>query len=333
MEPEKNTSDSTPTQAPADALSMKPDELETEPKPENNEEKPRKKDKKGPKPPSKFKLFLKRVNIYFLMFVILLVIAATIAVVTYLLSQKEPPTPVFEKTELTQEALQELANKDASIGNANQQVTIKGNAVIDGHTLMRSGADVAGELQASGMITAPNLTISGTSNLSTVQIDTLQIAGNNSVQGDVSVAGNLSVTGSSTFRGQITASSITATNLTLGGNAIFNVPQHIRFTGPSPGRTTNPGVIGTGGSASISGSDNAGTVIINTGSNPNTGCLVTVSFNVPFSSTPYVNITPVEAGAGRLNYYTKRTTTNFQICSANQPSANARFAFDYFITG
>lgn len=321
-----NDEDNSPQSAPADALSRTPDDLEEEQTAQTSEPEPT-----PAKKPSKLRLFLRKANVYFLLFFIVVVIAAAVTIVNYLNSKKEPVLPTVGSQELTEEALRQLANTDASVGNASQTLTIQGNAVIDGQTLMRGNLNIAGNLQTGGSIQGPTLTISGATNLGDTQINTLQVASNTAIQGNTTLR-DLSVSGSSTFSGPVTMQQLTATTLILSGNANLQIPNHIAFTGPSPSRTINAAVLGSGGSASVSGSDTTGTVNINTGNGPQAGCMIRISFNQGFSNQPHVLISPVGWGAGRTEYYVDRDQSGFSICASSPAPANQAFAFDYFIT-
>lgn len=314
---------------PADALSRTPEDIEqeiTEAKAAEPEEKPTEAKKTSPA-----KKFFKKVNIYILIFVLLLVVVGSITVVYYLNSTKAPVEPGIANQDLTEEELKQLANTDTSIGNLSQTLTIRGSAVIDGQTLMRSNLNVAGNLQTSGGIQSPDITVAGSANLGSAQINTLQVAGNTVLQGDMSLR-DLSVSGSSTFSGNMTASQITVTNLILSGNALLQIPNHISFTGPTPGRTVLSQALGSGGSASVNGSDTAGTVNINTGNNPSAGCFVRINFNQSFNKQPHVIVSPIGVAAGKTQYYVERNPNNFSICAAVAAPANQAFAFDYFVT-
>lgn len=342
MEPEEKTPITTEDQpseevqsVPSDALSRTPDELEQEQESQAaataSDAAVPQATPAGERKPSKIKRFFKKANLYFLLFLLLVAIAAVVTVVHYLNSKKTPPAPNIASQELTEEALRQLANTDATVGNASHTLTIQGNAVIAGQTLMRGDLDVAGNLQTGGSIQGPSLTISGASNLGETQVNSLQVASNTAVQGSTTLR-DLNVAGSSSFSGAITASQMTVTKLIMSGNATLEIPNHISFTGPAPGRNINPGVLGNGGSASIDGSDTAGTVNINTGNNPTPGCFVQITFNQAFPSQPHVLISPVGVAAGQTQYYVNRNTTGFSICTASAAPANQAFAFDYFIS-
>lgn len=327
--PEKDMS-----QASADALSKSPDELDAE-KAAKEAENPTPKEDEKVKKVSPVKKFFRKVNLYFLLFGLLLIVAGVITTVNYLNSQKPPEDPNIATQTLSEEALKQLANTDATVGGAAQTLTIQGNAIIAGQTLMRGNLNVAGNIQAGGSLQAPSLTISGESNFGETQINNLQVATNLAVQGNTSMNGNLSVSGTSSFGGAMTASQITASRLILTGNAILQIPNHIAFTGPTPARSyIGSGILGSGGSAGVNGSDTSGTINLASGNNPNgNGCIIQMTFSRPFTSQPRVVVSPVNRAAGQLQYYVERNNTEFRLCTATTPAANQTFAFDYFIAG
>jgi cytoskeletal protein CcmA (bactofilin family) len=291
-------------------------------------------DGKPPKAPSGFKKLWRKINVYLLGFILIVIIAAAIAVVSYLNSQKTPKTPATATTTLTQDTLNKLANSDATVGDTGQTLTVNGNAVFSGSVLVRSDLNVAGTIKVGGPIQLADLTVSNSTNLNTAQINTLQVAQTSTFQGLVTLQTGINVAGSASFTGAVSVNNLTVTHLTMSGNAVLEVPNHISFTGASPGRQSiDFNALGNGGSASINGSDTTGTFNMHTGAGPTGGCYLTVTFNRPFTNTPHVIISPIGSAAGSMEYYVdNRTTTGFKLCSNNAPAANATFAFDYFIT-
>lgn len=318
--------------APADALERTNEDLEkdapVQPKPEDALGP----DGKPPKQPNALKKFFKRFNVYLLLFLLIVVIAGVVTAVSYLNSKKAPKSPSVATQNLTQDALKQLANSDATVGDTGQTLTVQGNAVFSGAVLVRSDLNVAGTIKLGGPLSVPQLTVSGTTNLGSTQINTLQVAAGTTLQGVVTVQNDLNVGGTAAFSGPVTAGQITVTKLIMSGNAQLQVPNHIAFTGASPGRSINPNVLGAGGSASINGSDTTGTVNINTGNNPTAGCFISVTFAKAFASNPHVLISPVGAAAGLTQYYVTHSTTGFSVCTNNAAPANQAFGYDYFIT-
>jgi cytoskeletal protein CcmA (bactofilin family) len=290
-------------------------------------------DGKPPKKQNALKKFFKRFNIYLLIFIFIVVVAAAVSIVSYLNSKKVPKAPSIATQQLTQDALSQLSNSDATVGGSGQTLSVQGNAIFSGQVLIRSDLSVAGSIKAGGGIAAPQITISGKANLSDTQINSLQVANNSTFQGTITLQKDLNVGGTTAFSGPVTAGQITVTKLILSGNASLQIPNHIAFTGASPSRSAiNGTTLGAGGTASINGSDTTGTVNINSGNNPAPGCFITLTFNQVFTSAPHVLISPVGSAAGQTNYYVDRSTTGFSVCTANAAPANQTFAYDYFVT-
>jgi cytoskeletal protein CcmA (bactofilin family) len=289
-------------------------------------------DGKPPKKPNALKAFFKKVNVYLLLFVLIIVIAGATSMVSYLNSKKAPKEASVASQQLTSDALKKLASSDTTIGNAAQTLTVQGNAIFSGQVLVRSDLSVAGNIQLGGSLQAPSLTVSGKTNLADTQINSLQVAQNVSIQGSTTVK-DLNVAGTASFSGPVTASQITVTKLIISGNGSLQVPNHISFTGASPGRSSiGQAALGAGGTASINGSDTSGSININSGSGPAPGCFISLTFNQSFTNTPHVLISPINAGAGSLDYYATKTTTGFSVCTNNAAPGNQVFAFDYFVT-
>jgi len=339
MEPEKKdepTTEAKPSeaekQAPTDALSRTPEDLEQEADKASNEiDAESSAEEARVKKLSPFRRVLRKVNVYLLIFILLVVVGGAIALVNYFNSQKAPVVPDVASQQLSADALKQLANTDATVGNSSQTLTIQGNAIITGQTLTRGNLSVAGNLQTGGSITAPSITVSGPANLGATQINSLQIASTLAVQGSTTLA-DINVAGTSSFSGAMTASQITVTRLILSGNAVLTIPNHISFTGPAPTRVINSAVLGNGGTMSLNGSDTAGTININSGNNTVPGCFAKINFAQAYTNQPRVIVSPVGAAGGQTQYYVERNTTSFSICTANAAPANQTFGFDYFVT-
>lgn len=323
--------DSAQQTAPANALERTNEDLQAEAE-ANAEANGETKEEEPPKKVNPVKAFFRKVNVYLLFFLLIVIVAAVTTIVGYLNSQKAPPVPVVASQELTQDALKDLANTDATVGAAAQTLTVQGNAVFSGKVLIRSDLNVAGGIQLGNTLLAPSLTVSGASNLNDTQVNSLQVAQNVAIQGTTTLR-DLNVAGTTSFGGPVTASQITVNRLILSGNAVLQIPNHVAFSGASPGRTINNAALGSGGTASVDGSDTSGTVSINSGNNPSAGCFVNITFNRAFSSTPRVTIGPVGPGAGRVQAYVTRSTTGFSICGNVAAPGGSQFGFDYFVAG
>ena len=285
-----------------------------------------------PEPPNKksgIKAFTQRFNIYLLLFVFILAIAIIIIVVAYFQSKRASTTSTIKTQDLTQAALDQVANSDATVGNAQQILNVQSSAVFAGKVLVREGLEVAGNLQIGGTVAINNLTVSGSSQFGQVQINKdLAVAGDSSFQKSVTVAKSLQVNGGGSFAGPLTAPQITTSVLQINGDLVFT--KHLVAGGPTPSRSGGS-ALGGGGSVSVSGSDTAGTVSINTGSSPPAGCFVTVNFTSRYNSIPHILLTPIGSSGGSIAYYVNRTTSNFSICDSSSPPAGSSFGFDYFV--
>ena len=273
------------------------------------------------------KLFSK-INIYLLLFIILVVIGGVIFAVALLTNRTVEKSTVESQT-LNKDTLNQLSTSDVTVGQPKQTLNVQSNAVFGGKVLIRDRLEVAGSLQVGGSLNIPGITVSGNSVFDQVQINkSLSVAADTAFQGQLSIQKGISVAGGGTFGGAISAPQITANTLQLNGD--LNITHHITAGGATPGKS-NGNALGSGGTTSVSGSDSAGSVNVNTGSGAAAGCFVTVNFTQKFNATPHVLITPVGADAAGINYYVNRSTTNFSVCAANVPPSNASFGFDYFI--
>lgn len=298
------------------------------------EDKGKKGDKEAkPKKLNPIKKIFRKVDIYLLGFILVFIVGGAITAINYLNSKKAPKTPTVNNQQLSTDALKALQSSGTSVGGSAQTVTLQGNVIFNGQVLIRSNLAVAGNIQAGGTLDVPSLTVSGSANLPSTQINTLQVAQGLTVQGSTSL-NTVTVSGASTFNGAMTANQITVSTLTISGAGVLQVPNHIAFTGAPPGRSNiNYTVLGAGGTATVQGSDNSGTIVINTGNNPTQGCFLTVVFAKAFAAAPHVMISPVNIGAAETQYYVTKTAASFTVCAANTPPANQAFAYDYWITG
>lgn len=272
---------------------------------------------------------LANLNIYLLGFILLVVIAGIIAFVSYSKNQKEEAKKESQITEpLSQEALDQLKQTDVRVGDPKQILSVESNAIFSGSVLIKKDLEVAGQLKIGGPLELPGIKVAGTSAFDQIQAKDLQIAGNGKIQGQFSVEQNLTVGGSLDVAGPLSAAQLTIQNLQVGAD--LQLGRHIDAGGPTPSLSRGSAV-GGGGSASVSGTDTAGTVNINTGGGPSAGCFATLTFSSPFGGTPHVVITPVGGAAANTKYYINRSSSGFSICTTTAASAGQSFAFDYIV--
>lgn len=271
-------------------------------------------------------------NIYLLLFVFVLVVAGVIVLFSYNYSKKKSnTTTTVNTTTLSQDMLDQLANSDTTVGTNSQVLNVQSSAVFAGKVLVRSDLQVAGNLQIGGTLNISSIAVNDTAQLGQTTISkNLAVSGDSAVQGQETVGKSLQVGGGGTFSGSLSSPQISTNSLLLNGD--LTLTHHFTAGGGTPSRSNGDG-LGSGGTASVSGSDTAGSVTINTGSSPSAGCFLTITFTSKYAQAPHVLVTPVGSAAGGLGYYVTRTTSSFSICAATAAPANTNFGFDYFVVG
>lgn len=285
---------------------------------------------KGVKLPGALQKYSHRFNIYLLFFLLILVLAGAIIVIIALSSREtKDPTSIDSNQSLSTDTLKQLSNADATVGDPKQVLNVQSNAIFAGKVLVRDNLEVAGTIRVGGAVSLPGITVSGESNFDSINVGKgLTVGGDTSVQGQLNVKKNVAASGGGTFGGPVTAPQISTSTLQLLGD--LTLTRHIIAGGATPSRSIG-GSVGSGGTASVSGSDTAGFININTGGGPSAGCFITVNFVSRYTSVPRVLITPVGSEAGALTYYVNRSSTSFSVCVATVPPANSSFGFDYFV--
>ena len=276
----------------------------------------------------RFNPFKHRPNIYLMLFILVILVGGIVALVAYR-QNKHASNDQINTQGISQSTLEQLANSDVSVGDNHTVLNVRSSAVFAGQVLVRQNLEVGGNFQVGGTTALKNLAVAGTSQFGQANVSSnLSVSGNTALQGSATIGKSLQVGGGGTFSGPVSAPQITTGSLQLNGDLVLT--HHIHAGGSQPSRSGGS-ALGGGGSASVSGSDTAGAVSINTGSGPAAGCFVTINFTSHYDTTPYVLVTPVGATAGGLNYYVNRSTTSFSICDASAPPSGRSFGFDYFV--
>lgn len=267
-------------------------------------------------------------NIYLLIFILLVIFASGFTYASYLKQKKIDTAPTTPTQELDAESLKKLKNSDTTVGDPKQTLTVQSNSIFNGKVLVRDDIDIAGTLKVGGTLNLSGLIVSGTTSLDQIQGNKLSIAGDGNIQGQLTVQRGITISGGGSFGGNLSAPTLSVESLQLSGDLTIN--RHIDAGGPTPSGT-NGGALGGGGTASVSGTDTAGTIAINTGSGPIPGCFITLTFSRSFNGQPHVVVTPVGGSAASLNYYINRSGNGFSLCTANSAPGGANFSFDYIV--
>lgn len=279
----------------------------------------------------KVKGLINKLNVYFLLFILIVIVGLIILFISWQAGQ-QPETTTIETQELTQEAVDALIGSDAVVGDPKQLLTVESDSVFTGKVLIRDGLDVAGAIKVGGSLSLPGITVSGTSAFDEVTLNQLSVSGDVNVQGQLSIQEGLTVSGPVTFSGTFSAAQFAIQSLTVEQDLVIN--RHIDAGGSTPG-VSGGGATGSGGTVTLSGTDTAGTVTVNVGSGASAGALATVTFRNAFTGVPHVIITPVASQGSSIItgtqkfYLSSRTSTGFTIATSGAlPSGSV--SFDYF---
>lgn len=293
-----------------------------------------------------FKKLLSKVNIYLVLFILVVVIAVATYIVMYFMNKKTEDIRI-ETTKITQETLDELKTSDAVVGDPKQILTIESNAVITGKVVMRDTLDVAGGLNVGGALSLTTINTAGPGTFQSLQTNDLQAAGNVSIGGlldvadtistgqnmsvakDINGGGRLDIAGQAVIGGNLNVNGIISAK---GINFDEISITRINITGTNPGIAVG-GAAGGGGTASVNGTDTAATVTINTGGGTSAGVLATINFSGAFkSNNPHPVITPNGPGCSNIGYYvTNISSTQFSIATSTAPPAGTTCRFNYIV--
>lgn len=268
-------------------------------------------------------------NVYLLLFMLIIVIAGIVTFISYQQNKSaaKKANEAISTTPLSEQDLEKLRQTDVKVGDPKQILSVESNAIFAGKVLIRDSLEVAGQIKVGGPLNLPGISVSGTSIFDQVQISNLQISGNATIEGQLNVQSGLNVTGNLTVGGTISAGRLNIE--TLAVNKDLQLSRHIDAGGGTPG-ISGGSALGSGGTTSLSGTDTAGTININTGGGTVAGCFASVSFTQSFNS-PHVVVTPVGSSAGSLNFYINRGGSGFSVCTNSPAPAGQSFAFDYIV--
>lgn len=248
-----------------------------------------------------------------LVFIFILFLASSFFVKREVEKIKQPVPVTINTQSLDNGTLNKLTVQAGPENQTTQQLT------IEPETLFKSSVEVQGSLKAQG-----DLEVGGN----------LNVRGTTTLQGAVGINSNLAVRGSLSVGGTLTAPSLNignlgATNINASGSLSFG--GHLIPSGSVP--SAKPSLAASGGTVTISGNDTAGTVTITIGGGAvQTSEMAIITFATRFTTTPKVQLTPINAAASALNYYATRNAGFFTIETSTVPSNGAQYVFDYLVT-
>ncbi len=307
-----NEAANTPSQAPADdvnALESTTDALAESDAEKKAKEAGGKKKKSG----NIFQRIISHLNIYVLLFILILVLAGGFVLIGMQKNKKAAKETTVNTQSLSADELKKLSESEQKIGDPKSVLSIESNAIFSGKVLVRDSLDVAGTIKVGGALSLPGISVSGASTFDQITANNLSITGNTTIQGQLNIQKGITSSGGASFGGPISAPAITTGSLQLTG--ALEIVNHLDGGGGTPNIT---------GGAGLSGSDVAGK-INNVGG---TGCNVKVTFAKRYNSTPYVVISPANAEAATSNYYvSQESPTGFSVCLAGGGGSGLNFSY------
>jgi hypothetical protein len=194
----------------------------------------------------------------------------------------------------------------------------QGQLTISSSVLFKSTMEVQGNTKLDkDLAVGGNATVNGT----TVMQGPVGINNNLAVRGALSVGGPLNAP-------TLNVGSLTVTNMNISGN--FNFGGHILPNGATPSARISAAA--GGGTVTVSGNDTAGTIIINAGGASGPGEMAIVTFRSPFSTTPHVQLTPINGASAALNYFTTRSSNTFSVETGSNTTPGTTYGYDYLVT-
>lgn len=246
---------------------------------------------------------------YFIIALVVALLLTGMVIGVYRLLDKptqQPSTTVVINTQsLDNGTLNQLTPTTGS--EVKQQLTISPKTIFKNDVIVQGSAEIAKSLSVGGPV---------------------------NIQGAANISNNLSVGGNLTVNGLITAASLNVgslaiSSINLSSNLVFG--GHIVPFGTEP--TVRISVAAGNGNVSVSGNDTSGTITIITGNGGLlAGELAIVTFRTAFSTTPKVQLTPLNAAASGMNYYATHTAGFFTINTSTVPTINTTYIFDYLVT-
>lgn len=282
--------------------------------------------------------------------VVVLILAINAAVITLVLKNqnKSEKQSNQEEVVISAETLSGLGVNRAPIGDQGVELLVGPDSKFRGKVQVGGDVSIAGQLQLNSKFSAAQaslaqleagntalaqLNVNGDTSASNLALrGTLTVNGQTRLQGAVTITqlltvnNNLNVAGSLAVGGTLSVGTFQANNIVSGSN--ITMGGHFITRGAAPSVSAG-GAVGSNGTVSISGSDAAGTVAVNTGGGAGNGIVANISFRNRYGNTPKVVVTAVGYGV-RGYVYVNRSASGFSI-GVDGPITAGGHAFDYIV--
>lgn len=271
---------------------------------------------------------------------VVVVLALNAVIISVVLKHSKSLNSEQGQVTVNQAALSKLGVNQGSVGSSGVQLTIGPDTNFHGNVQVGGDLSVSGQFKLNNKLSAPDaslanlqagktalseLNVNGDSTLSRLSLRSdLSVNGTTRLQGPVTVSNlltvnsNLNVSGNLSVGGTLAIGRISTNTLAISG--------HVTTYGSTP-RVSQGSCVGSNGTVSISGNDQAGTVAVNVGAGACAGALAGVSFSSAYSGTPHVVVTPIGPAH---DVYIARNSSGFTIYVATAPGAGG-YAFDYIV--
>ena len=227
-------------------------------------------------------------------------------------------------TTLQSATIAPAGSQAAAITGSSPAGALLGTADLATNLKVAGDAVVGGNLITAGDITAKDLAVTGTVTAAGITTSVL------SVSGDATLSGGLNVAGPTALANLAVGGEAVLANLAVAGDTALG--GHLKTVGQTPTITAS-GAAGKDATASISGTDLAGTITITTGSaGLGAGALASISFAKSYSSSPNIVVSPHGSNAALLGpFLADYDASHFSLGVARPPAAKQTYVFTYIV--
>ncbi len=281
--------------------------------------------------------------------VVVAILAVNAGIIAFVLkAQSKAGTLAQGQVIISQGVLDKLGVSRNAIGDAGIELLVNPNARFNGDVQVGGNVNVAGKLTLNSTFSATSanftqlqagktslsdLDVNGHGTFSTLNVrNDLVVAGTTRLQGTVTLSNLLTVNNSANVRGNLAVGGVLSVNSlhvgSLTADTGVTIGGHIITRGTAPEVTKGGSALGSNGTVSISGNDQAGTVAVNIGVGAVSGIVANVTFHLAYANTPHIALTAV--GRGIDSFYINRSATGFSI-GVNSALSPGGYAFDFIV--
>lgn len=280
--------------------------------------------------------------------VVVAILALNAGVIAFVLKSQSKSNSQASQglVQVSQAALDKLGVNQSDVGDLGVQLVVNPNAKFNGSLTVGGDTSIGGELKLNSKFTANDASLAqleaGKTSLSTLDVNgdstvsnlnlrqDLLVTGTSRLQGPTVISQLLTVNNNANITGSLSVGGALNVNLLHVGSLVVDssvtIGGHIITSGAAPA-VSGGSALGSNGTVSISGNDQAGTVGVNIGVGAVGGQVASVSFHSRYATTPHVVVTPI----GNVGtFYISRSSGGFNIYVGSGLSPGG-YAFDYIV--